>query len=326
MRTSTVIAMLAGLVIPSMAQAGPSTLKVSLDKAVTMIVDGQRFDPDESLSYEVNGLGEGKHEISIRNFLGKEMANVLLDVPADSEVRCRYRRRNFECYETVALVVTPPPVTVVRAPEPEPLAIPAQGSTEVVETTTTTTTTTTGDDMDLAPAPGFGGSISVTGPDGENVSMGINMGGMGMDMNMDMDMDVAESTTTTTTTTTVTQESYGTAPVVVTPPPTRRPVEVYREPPPPPRPTNVSLVIRSTDGEWADVLVDGKVVAEFRNDDEIQVTITSGSHTIEVREYMDDNADPRAKIRTGAKDAIVIGIKEGQPIECYNHNGCSTSF
>jgi hypothetical protein len=149
--------------------------------------------------------------------------------------------------------------------------------------------------------PNIGGSIAIAGPEGESVSIGVNLGGMGMGMGMNT--QVTETTTVTTT---------HSAPVVV------EAVETQAIP------SRVSLIVRNTDGEWADFLVDGKVVAEFRNEDEIKVDISSGTHTIEVREFMEDKGYTRAKIDTGFASEIVVGLTEGQPIECFNHDGCYT--
>lgn len=308
MRPSVLSLSLAAIVGSSAAHAGNSRIKVTIDKPVAMIVDGQRFEPNESMTYVADGLGHGTHEVSFRNIIGRELANVLLEVPEDSEVRCRYRRRVLDCFETVALGATPliEPTVVVADPEPAVVYVP-ESEPQVVETTTTTTVTTTTDGL----PPGFGGSIAMTGPDGEHLAVGIDLGGF------------ADASVTETTTTVTTHERVEAPPVHVPPPVRAAPVAA---PPRRPAPTNVALVLRSTDGEWADVVVDGKVVAEFRNDDEIQVTISSGTHTLEVREYMEDSAYTRARIHTRGKDAIIIGLAEGRPIECYNHNGCETSF
>ena len=109
-------------------------------------------------------------------------------MPANSEVRCRYRRKIFECYDTV----TGPVVQPVARPTPV-VAVPA-ASTAVVETTTTTTTT---EHMSGLPDGMITGGISMAGPDGEALSVGMNISGMGatvagpdgemvsVDMNMD---------------------------------------------------------------------------------------------------------------------------------------------
>ena len=305
------------------AYAGTSTLKVSIDRPVSLVVDGKLFIPDESRTYRVENLGMGNHELSFRTAFGKELENVILDIPADSEVRCRFKKKQrfFECYETIANttapVAAPQPVAEapVSAPKPDlaaqPVAkapTPSSAKPDVVEVSTTTVETTS------AGIPAMGGAINLSSPDGESVSVGVNVGGMGLGINM----SGTGIETTTTETTTVTKNTMPTAPA--SPPPPAAPT------PKPTAPSNVSLILRSTDGEWADVVVDGKVVAEFRNDDEIQVTVSAGSHTLEVREYMEDNAYTRAKIQTAGTDSIIIGLTEGQPIECYNHTGCTTAY
>ena len=148
---------------------------------------------------------------------------------------------------------------------------------------------------------------TIAGPDGEMVSVGMNLEGLGMDLAMGG--TVTETTTVTTTTTT--------EPVMMTHEPLPSIQEPVRA-----VPSHVTLVFRSTDGEWADVVINGKVMAEFRNEDEISVRVKSGKHTVEIREFMKDDSYTRAKIDTGVADEVVVGITEGQPLECYNHEGC----
>jgi len=86
-------------------------------------------------------------------------------------------------------------------------------------------------------------------------------------------------------------------------------------------PDQVELIVRSTDREWADVLVDGKVVMEFRGAPEHQVTITPGLHTIEVREFMEDDDYASGRLDTGYASRVTLGITENRPITCYDHDG-----
>ncbi|MBN2798178.1 MAG: hypothetical protein JXX28_03455 [Deltaproteobacteria bacterium] len=94
--------------------------------------------------------------------------------------------------------------------------------------------------------------------------------------------------------------------------------------PPPPLPDRVQLVIRSTDGEWADVVVDGKVVLELRNEDEGMAWVSPGVHTVEIREFMEDEPYARGRLDTGYAPQITLGITEGAPVQCYNHDGWSS--
>lgn len=275
----------------AIAQDGSSRLQVSMSKPVGLMVDGQMQEmQDQSLTYIVDNLTEGRHEISLRSMFGKELDNLFVDVPAHSEVRCRYRRKSFECYDTVALAPVSHPIIV------EPILAVAHrpAHTEGVETTTITTTETLGG----VPGGMIAGGFTMSGPAGETVSLGVNIGGLGHDAMMG-------GTFTETTTVTTTNE----------------PVHVVHEPVRT-APSKVTLILRSTDGEWADFVVNGKIIAEFRNEDEIKVRIKPGNHTIEVREFMKDKSYTRAKIDTGYADEVVVGITEGQPIECYNHDGC----
>jgi hypothetical protein len=276
----------------AVAQDGNSRLQISMSKPVGLMVDGQMQEmQDQSLTYIVDNLTEGRHEISLRSMFGKELDNLFVDVPAHSEVRCRYRKKIFECYDTVALA----PIVETVIVEPALAVAHAPAHTEVVETTTTTTTT---ESLGGMPGGMLAGGITMAGPAGESISVGVNIGGLGHGVAMG-------GTFTETTTVTTTNEPVHEV---------HEPVRVA--------PSHVTLVLRSTDGEWADFVVNGKVVAEFRNEEEIKVKVKPGHHTIEVREFMKDSGYTRAKIDTGYADEVVVGITEGQPIECYNHNGC----
>jgi hypothetical protein len=269
---------------------GNSRLQVTMDRPVGLMVDGRMQEvEDQSMTYMVEGLQPGRHEVSLRAMFGKELANVFVDIPEAAELRCRYRKKHFECYDTIALAPVAAPI--LAAPV---TAIAPAPSTHTVETTTVTT----GAMMPAHSAPtGIGGAIAIAGPDGEHVSIGVNISGPGAAMG-------GQFTETTTTTTTHSAPQFAEAQMA------------------PAVPGKVSLVLRSTDGEWADVVVDGKVVAEFRNEDEIKVDIASGTHTLEVREFMKDSAYTRAKIDTGYATEIIVGLNEGSDIECFNHDGC----
>ncbi len=148
-------------------------------------------------------------------------------------------------------------------------------------TTTTTTTTTVGGSVD-----GFGVSMSVS-EDGMFVGVGGGFPG-------------APVIVTETTETTVIEQ----------------PAEIQYT-----VPSKVKLVLRSTDGEWADVYVDGKMVSEFRNESEKVVWISPGVHQVEVRDFMANSAYSRARIDTAYVDHLTIGIAEDQPMVCYDHDG-----
>jgi len=99
---------------------------------------------------------------------------------------------------------------------------------------------------------------------------------------------------------------------------------VHTAAPPPPQPvapSRVLLVVRSTDGEWADVLVDGQVVLELYNDQEGQVWISPGTHTIEVKEFMEDVPYATGRLETAYAERITLGITENKPVVCYDHDG-----
>lgn len=87
----------------------------------------------------------------------------------------------------------------------------------------------------------------------------------------------------------------------------------------PPVPSQVKMVFRSTDGEWADVLVDGRVVAELRNQPEAVVWTTPGRHTVEVRDFLGRAPYAVQRVDTGYADTFTFGLREGAAIVCYEH-------
>ena len=98
------------------AQDGNSRLQITMDKPVNILVDGRFQEVNEqSRTYLFEDLQAGRHEVSVRALFGRELANVFVDVPEASEVRCRWRK-NFECYDTIALAP-------VAAPIPEPALV-----------------------------------------------------------------------------------------------------------------------------------------------------------------------------------------------------------
>ena len=80
----------------------------------------------------------------------------------------------------------------------------------------------------------------------------------------------------------------------------------------------MQLVLRSVDGEWADVLVDGLVVAELRNQREALVTLSPGRHTVEVREFLERTSYTWAQVDTGYASVMTLGISEDRPITFYD--------
>ncbi|TNE86466.1 MAG: hypothetical protein EP330_22270 [Deltaproteobacteria bacterium] len=81
-------------------------------------------------------------------------------------------------------------------------------------------------------------------------------------------------------------------------------------------PSSVKLVLRSQDGEWIDLKVDGKVVGELRNDDELVITISPGVHTLEFVDFMGKEPYARGQLYTHDQAEIVFGVKE-TAVEAY---------
>jgi len=161
----------------------------------------------------------------------------------------------------------------------------------------------------LDPPPGMGVIVAPGSPGAGAVTVGVGTYGT--------DVTVTESSTTTTTTTTVGMGGMPALGVTVseTTMTTGEPAFAEPEPvlfePPPPLPDRVELTVRSTDGQWADVVVDGKVVMEFRNEDEKKVWITPGIHTVEIREFMQDQGYATGRLDTGYAARVTLGITEG---------------
>ncbi|MCO4773934.1 MAG: DUF4386 domain-containing protein [Deltaproteobacteria bacterium] len=154
------------------------------------------------------------------------------------------------------------------------------------ERTTTSTTTTIG-----GAALGVGMTETHTGG---SVSLEVGVAVPGV---------VVEETTTTTTTVTSSSGWVDEAPVgcVV--------------------PAKVKLVLRATDGEWADVLVDGKVVAELRTDSEATVHVSPGVHTVEVRTFLEDGSYAGGQLDTGCQDTVTLGLTKNRPVTAYDTHG-----
>lgn len=97
--------------------------------------------------------------------------------------------------------------------------------------------------------------------------------------------------------------------------------------PPAPLPAPVEdlpsvVEFRSVDGEWANVRVDGELVAELRNGDEARaVTLEPGPHTVEVRNFMDDEVWATGSLLVSGGGTIKIGIAEERAPEVYNRTG-----
>jgi hypothetical protein len=164
--------------------------------------------------------------------------------------------------------------------------------------------------------PGVGVIVAPGSPGTGGVAVGVGTYGT--------EVTVTESSTTTTV-------EMGGMPgfgVVVSETTTATAGEpVFAEPDPvvmepaPALPDRVELIVRSIDGEWADVLVDGKVEIEFRGKTEERVWVTPGIHTIEVREFMEDRGYATGRLDTGYAARVTLGIAENTPVTCYDHDG-----
>ena len=83
----------------------------------------------------------------------------------------------------------------------------------------------------------------------------------------------------------------------------------------------VSLRIRSKDGEWADLYVNGSLLARIRGHEELEAFVPQGNHLLEVREYLADAPYCRAELITGDTPEILLDIQQDTPIRSFNHQG-----
>lgn len=103
--------------------------------------------------------------------------------------------------------------------------------------------------------------------------------------------------------------------------PTLREPAAPATPAPAAAPAEVRLVLRNPDNQWADVRVNGQVVAEFRNEREHTVTLRPGVHTVEFVEFMGSEPFAAGRLTTSDADEIIFGIEDDLRVTCYNHDG-----
>lgn len=81
----------------------------------------------------------------------------------------------------------------------------------------------------------------------------------------------------------------------------------------------VGLRIRSLDGEWADLYVNGDLLARIRSQEETEAFVPQGKHILEVREYLASEPYCRAELVTGDTPEVLIDVEQDQPIRSFNH-------
>ena len=100
------------------------------------------------------------------------------------------------------------------------------------------------------------------------------------------------------------------APVPPTPP----------TPPAPPKPEPVQVVFSLKDSfDMSNVYVDGKRVAEFRTGDKEKiVTLMSGTHTVEVKDFTEFETWFKGTLNVTAGEPLRVGFGEEDGVEVYN--------
>ena len=84
-------------------------------------------------------------------------------------------------------------------------------------------------------------------------------------------------------------------------------------------PATRTITFRTTDEEWADVYIDGAKVWEIRAmDEEKTVTVSTGEHVLEVKEFMEDKTWCKGRLIVDGATDLIIGITKDKPVEVYN--------
>ena len=268
------------------AEAGPrSKLLINTDRPIGVMVDGKALEyVEDSSRVELHGVEPGVHLVEFRNFFGKLVGEGKVTFPAEGDaiIRAQWKNKTFSVYDTVLLEAETASAVVVETPAPAHSASVQVGHSGVhtSESTTTTTTTTTSTAM----VPGMGLHLSAT----VNESGGhMSVGGM------HSEVTVTETHTTTS------------APEVV----------VVEEAVPATR----TITFRTTDEEWANVYIDGAKVWEIRAmDEEKTVTVTTGEHVLEVKDFMENNTWCKGRLIVDGYTDLIIGITKEKPVEVYN--------
>ncbi|MEE2829424.1 MAG: hypothetical protein VX498_09560, partial [Myxococcota bacterium] len=248
---------------------------------------------DGTTRVEKLGLLPGRHLVEFRALFGKLIDRAELDVPeGNAVVRARWANRQFEVYETLVL-----------APEP----LPAEGVL-----------------VEVSPSPVVGGTLHVGPvlPLGSTETRTTTTVSMQSGHPAVLGMGV---TTTETTETTTVRAAGGlgfagvAAEVVITEPAQER---LLIEEAVPLVPETRTVTFRSTDEEWTNVYLDGKKVWELRaGRPEKTITVRRGEHTLEVRDFMDNEVWCKGRLYVDGHTDLVIGIAEDSPVEVYNDSG-----
>ena len=81
----------------------------------------------------------------------------------------------------------------------------------------------------------------------------------------------------------------------------------------------VTLVMRNIDSAWANVRVDGRLVAELRGASDLErVSLSPGIHQVEVRDFMDRELWSSGRLVVGCTSLLEMGIGEDRAPIVYN--------
>lgn len=81
----------------------------------------------------------------------------------------------------------------------------------------------------------------------------------------------------------------------------------------------VRVELHNIDGTWANVRIDGRLVAELRGPhDEQALRLAPGVYTVQISDFMDQRVWSTGQLRVGCTDELRIGIDERRDPVVYN--------
>jgi len=87
-------------------------------------------------------------------------------------------------------------------------------------------------------------------------------------------------------------------------------------------PSSRDVTFRVTDDSWSNVYLDGRKVYEPRAmADEKTISVSVGEHTIEVKDFMDNDVWCRGTLIVDGHTDLIIGLAEEKSIEVFNDRG-----
>ncbi len=251
-------------------------------------VDGAVLDYDEgSLLLVARNLKAGRHSVKVGTVAGKSVTQIDVMIQQTDRVDLVYAQRTIT--QVGGGLVGDPALTARDA------AVPAFGSAVGGAQAGATSSASAGGASASMGGMGMGYAGVNAGPNGAAVVMSDGMGGK-----VTMSAGMPQPTV-----------------VVVTSPAPPPPPPVKAEPPKP-EPVQVVFSLKDT-FDMSNVYVDGKRVAEFRTGDhEKTVTLMSGTHTVEIKEFTEFDTWFKGKLTVTPGEPLRFGYGEDEGVEVYN--------